>query len=121
QISSQGYVRFLLTNKKGFTLKVYSHRLVAEAFINNPENKPEVNHINAVKSDNRVENLEWCTRYENIEHSIKNDLFRSHIPKTRLKKEDVLFIREKAYDITQKELSNMFNVSIAAIRNVVSR
>ena len=54
-------------NGKSVTRSI--HRLVAGAFIPNPHNKPEVNHINEIKSDNRQENLEWVTSHENNEHS----------------------------------------------------
>lgn len=73
--NKQGYIRVLLCNKKKYNV----HRLVAEAFIPNVNNKPFINHINNNPSDNRVENLEWCTAKENISHCIKNG--RKNAPK----------------------------------------
>ena len=67
-----GYLQVgLCAGGKKKTLKV--HRLVCEAFHDNPENKPDANHINENKTDNRACNLEWSTRRENLNHGTRNE------------------------------------------------
>lgn len=70
RLSKMGYVPVLLCynkKKKGMFL----HVIIAKTFIPNPENKPQVNHKNGIRHDNRVENLEWCTMSENHLHSFR--------------------------------------------------
>lgn len=70
---NRGYLRITI-QKDGINKKKYVHRLVAETFIPNSEKKPQVNHINCKKDDNRVCNLEWCTNGENQKHAWDNGL-----------------------------------------------
>lgn len=70
---THGYIAVALSKEGTRSMKLL-HRVVAETFIPNPDNKPQVNHINGIKSDNRVSNLEWVTAQENIDHAIKTGL-----------------------------------------------
>jgi hypothetical protein len=67
-INNYGYVVISL-RKDNYIEMCIVHRAVGEAFIDNPDNKPEINHKNGIKSDNRVDNLEWVTGSENMKHS----------------------------------------------------
>lgn len=74
-ITYKGYMRLTLA-KDGKNKSFSVHRLVAEAFIVNPNNLPQVNHIDLIKINNQVENLEWCTNRDNRIHSINNRKIR---------------------------------------------
>ncbi len=91
--SHNGYLQInLVRREKKSTFKL--HRLVAQAFIPNPENKPEVNHIDGNKSNNHISNLEWCTHSENMQHAVKSGLVtQKHIRK--LTEQDVQTIRKE--------------------------
>ena len=110
-----GYLRTWLDGKNPLI-----HRLVAQKYIPNPENKPEVNHINGDKTDNRVKNLEWVTNRENMRHAFDTGL-NCNKYKRKLTMKEVSEIRNKYVPrkYTQKMLSEEYGVHRYTISEIV--
>lgn len=122
RIGTKGY-SFICIYKDGLP-KYYSvHRLVAIAFISNPMNKPCVNHLNGIKDDNRIENLEWVTDSENKIHAFATGLRtdvgeNSHYSK--LTTDNVINIRRLALSKTHNEIAKMYNVSRVNVTKIIN-
>lgn len=102
----------------------YVHRLVAQAFLPNPENKPTVNHKNGNVNDNHLENLEWATQQEQVDHAIATGLSDGvgvNNSMSKLDETSVTEIREKYYsgNFTHQQLGDIYGVSRACILKVV--
>lgn len=99
------------------------HRLVMQTFVPNPEDKPEVNHINGIKDDNRLENLEWVTSKENSLHAIRTGLQKTNcgekVGNSKLTNENVLEILELNGKVSQGEIAKRFNVCQQTVSAVV--
>lgn len=96
--------------------------LVAKAFIENPENKPQVHHINGVKTDNIVSNLEWVTKMENKRHAIRMGLVKGidaskMITKETLDKMEAMRVEGR----TQTEIARAFNVHQCTVSRALAR
>jgi hypothetical protein len=118
---SEGYKTASLYNK-GEYKTVYIHRLVAEAFIRKPTKLQEVNHINANRSDNRVENLEWVTAKQNTQHAIKigNNKNRGETANSaRLKETEALAIIALInLGVPRMEIVKKFNTTYDTVRAI---
>lgn len=106
--------------KKGKGKIVIVHRIVAQTFLQKRKNRSYINHKNGVKTDNRVENLEWCTAQENTLHSIKNKLIKPQRGEkngmSKLKEKDIKTIRHLfSKGKTQNIIAKRFSVSQSCI------
>lgn len=123
--NSHGY-RVVQMKKDGIRKMVGLHVLVAKAFIPNPENLPQINHLNAVRSDNRVENLEWSTQKQNVHHTFK--LGRNKTTKgeqranSKLKEADIVEMRNlyKTGKHSYRSLAEKYNVSFSHVDDIVN-
>jgi hypothetical protein len=99
------------------------HRLVAKAFIPNTKDKKCINHKNGIKTDNHVENLEWCTRKENNIHAWENGLINNRGEKQTNSKLTDLNVWEIKFLVSigeeQKSVSNLFDVSPQTINGII--
>lgn len=112
----KGYLRVCLQiGGEQKTFKV--HRLVAQAFIPNTENKREVNHLNGIKTDNRVENLEWVTPSENIRHAFATGLSAQGEVNynAKLTNEQIVYIRNNPNGLKTCALAEKFGVDQTTI------
>lgn len=114
-IDKNGYLHGLINGRN------YSyHRIIAECFVSNPHNKSDINHINGIKTDNRAENLEWCTRSENVIHAYQTGLEKHVVginhPSSKLDDNLVRYIRES--DKISYKLAKELGVDSSTIRDI---
>jgi hypothetical protein len=114
-VGKRGYPVVSLSDENGKLHVKTVHRLVAQAFIPNPENKPEVNHIDGCKTNCMVDNLEWATRRENDHHARVTGLHKSDGDKSVIQKRDGKII---AVFKSVSEASRKTGISRSCIGNV---
>ena len=114
QKNGKGYLRVFMAGKLRFV-----HRLVAELYVPNPENNPQVNHKDGNKLNNHADNLEWVSNQVNRDHAVKNDLVvhGERCPWAKLTLKDVKFIREHP-ETSATELAIRFGVAHTTVRSV---
>ena len=106
--------------KEGLPIKLCVHRLVACAFVPNPEGKPEVNHKNGIKTQVNVDNLEWTTYLENTTHAFAKGLNPVGSKRTQAKLDEADIVAIRASNFTQQALGKLYKVDPSLISRIVA-
>lgn len=117
----KGYCKISIMGDDGIRKTLSVHRLVAETFIPNPYNLPQVNHKNTIKTDNDINNLEWCDNSHNQKHAFKNGLQNNkgeNNPRSILTINDVVNIRSSV-DKSYSKLAIEYGVSKSTISSII--
>lgn len=127
-LDPNGYYRTVLIRDDGKYATVKVHRIICQTFLENPDEKPAVNHKNFIRNDNRLENLEWCSFKENTVHSFQGDRrkYKGGSSCSSLTDEQVIEIR-KNYQYgkktksgkTKKEIAEEYGTTFSVIKNIV--
>lgn len=117
---SNGKYRMVTLVKDKIHYGITVHKIVCTAFNLNPHNKSEINHKDGNRWNNLPINLEWCTRQENIDHSIQTGLKRilkkgEQLPQTKMRDDNKRIIKFLKGRVYQKDLAEIYGVSIATI------
>jgi hypothetical protein len=124
QIDKYGYYRLSFRNKERKTKQLFAHRLVAIMFIDNPQNKTQINHKDLNKKNNCVENLEWCNNSENIKHLYLNKVLTQKGSKNNssiLKEEQVVEIYKLKGKMTHKKIGEIYGVARSTISQIMTK
>lgn len=123
KIDKKGYNRYNLS-KNGKRTDYLAHRLVAEAFIPNPNDYPYVCHKDGSKTNNAIKNLYWGTPKMNAQDAVKHgtSLKGERNPATSLTKEDIIYIRKTAIKgESKKVLAKKFNMNLRSIYRIINK
>lgn len=117
--TTKGYLVVSISHKQTLL-----HRIIATAFVPNPDNKETVNHINGIKTDNRIENLEWLTNGENMAHASKLGLLSGKGQTSHnviLSESQVIEMRKQGNEgLKAKEIAANFNISVRQTHSILS-